>query len=166
MAFQRLIIRAHFMIKVSTIINAPIERCFDLSTSIDLHKISASKTHEEAIGGITSGLIKLNDTVTWRAKHFGIWHKMTVKITELERPNFFVDEMISGSFKYMKHKHEFKENGNQTIMTDYFDFASPLGPFGMLVDKLILNRYMIKFLIERNKVIKAFAESDKWMSVL
>ena len=49
-------------ITINTIINAPIQRCFELSTSIDLHKISASKTKEEAIGGITEGLIKLDES--------------------------------------------------------------------------------------------------------
>jgi len=40
-----------------------------------------------------SGLIGMNDSVTWRAKHFGVYQKSTSKITEFERPNYFVDEM-------------------------------------------------------------------------
>ena len=79
-------------IELYTLFDAPVERCFDLSTSIDLHKISASKTSEQAIAGVTEGLIKLNNTVTWRAKHFGIWHKMKVQITEYKKPDYFVDE--------------------------------------------------------------------------
>ena len=46
-----------------------LERVFDLSRSISLHKISSAHTNKEAIGGITSGLINKNETVTWRAKH-------------------------------------------------------------------------------------------------
>jgi ligand-binding SRPBCC domain-containing protein len=154
------------MIKIITKINAPINRCFDLSTSIDLHKISASKSKEEVISGRSEGLIILNETVTWKAKHFGIWHKMKVKISEYDRPNFFIDEMVNGRFKFMKHKHEFKSEGNLTIMIDYFDFASPLGILGKLVDKVILSKYMENFLLERNQIIKEFAETDKWKQVL
>ena len=153
-------------IELQTKINAPIERCFDLSTSIDLHKVSAIKTNEQAIEGVTRGLIKLNETVTWRAKHFGIWHKMKVKITAYNKPYNFTDEMIDGSFKFMKHKHEFESQGTETIMNDTFEFASPLGLLGELVDKLILKNYMTKFLMERNQVIKEFAESNKWKQVL
>ena len=153
-------------VTLKTIINAPIQRCFDLSTSIDLHKLSASKTKEEAIEGITEGLIKLHETVTWKAQHFGVWHKMKVKITEFDKPYYFVDEMIEGSFKYMRHKHEFEQKEDQTIMTDQFDFASPVGILGILVDKLVLRNYMANFLIERNKVIKEFAETDKWKQLL
>ena len=149
-----------------TQINAPVERCFDLSTSIDLHTLSTAQTNEEAIAGVTKGLIGLNETVTWRAKHFGIWHKLKVKITEYEKPNFFVDEMLEGSFKFMKHRHEFEQSENQTIMTDYFSFSSPLGILGKVVDKVFLKNYMTRFLIERNEVIKEFAESDKWKNVL
>jgi len=154
------------MIILKTKINAPIQRCFDLSTSIDLHKISTSKTKEQAIDGVTTGMIKLNETVTWKAKHFGLWHHMKVQITAFEKPNFFIDEMVTGTFKFMKHKHEFEQKNNQTIMTDYFDFASPFGILGTLVDTLFLNRYMTNFLIERNKVIKDFAETDKWKELL
>jgi len=149
-----------------TIINAPIERCFDLSTSIDLHKISASKSKEQAINGITSGLIKLNETVTWKAKHFGFWHKMKVEITEYEKPNYFVDEMIEGAFKSMKHRHEFKQTKNGTEMTDIFEFSSPFGFLGKIVDNYVLRNYMSKFIEERNCVIKEFAETSKWKQVL
>ncbi len=154
------------LIKLNTIIEAPVERCFDLSTSIDLHKISASKTKEKAIEGITEGLIKLNETVTWKAKHFGIWHRMKVKITEFDKPYYFVDEMINGSFKYMRHKHEFEQKGDQTIMIDQFDFGSPLGILGKIVDKVIMRKYMANFLSERNNIIKEFAETDKWKQIL
>ena len=124
-------------IKLTTEINAPVQRCFDLSTSIDLHKIPASKSKEQAIDGRTNGVIKLNETVTCKAKHFGLWHKMKIRITEFEKPNFFVDEMIYGTFKSMKHRHEFIQNGNQTIMIDTFEFSSPLGVLGKIVDNLI-----------------------------
>lgn len=153
-------------IVLHTKINAPVERCFDLSSSIDLHKISAFKSKEQAIDGVTEGLIKLNDTVTWRARHFGIWHTMKVEITEFEKPNYFVDEMVKGKFKFMKHKHTFKAEGEGTLMTDRFEFSSPLGLLGVLVDKMILVKYMTKFLKERNGVIKNFAETDKWVEVL
>lgn len=151
---------------LTTKIHAPIERCFDLSTSIDLHKISASQTNEKAIDGITEGLIQLNQTVTWKAKHFGFWHKMKVKITEYEKPNYFVDEMVKGTFKFMHHKHEFAQHQKLTIMKDTFTFSSPFGFIGRLVDKLFLDQYMTDFIKKRNLEIKKFAESEKWKEIL
>ena len=147
-------------IELTTIINAPIEKVFDLSRSIDLHMESTKQTGEQAIAGRTGGLIELSETVTWRAKHFGIWQNLTSEITEFDHPNLFVDEMVSGAFKSFRHEHRFTALGDQTIMTDIFEFESPLGILGRLFNKLILVRYMTKLLRKRNRVIKDEAEKS------
>lgn len=153
-------------IKLETEINAPQKIVFDLSRSIDLHKISTKETNEEAIAGVTSGLIGKNQSVTWRAKHFGIYQNLTSKITEFKFPDYFVDEMEKGIFKRFRHEHLFKEFENKTIMVDVFDYESPLGILGKIADKLFLEKYMKSLLEKRNETIKDFAESDKWRKVL
>ena len=154
------------IITLNTTIQAPIQRCFDLSRSIDLHKLSTADTHEEAIAGVTSGLIDLNETVTWRAKHLGIYQTLSTKITELESPTFFVDEMISGAFQRFRHEHHFAAMDKSTCMTDIFDYTAPMGRLGKLADLIFLKRYMTKLLQRRNAVIKEMAESDSWKSFL
>ncbi|WP_339812632.1 SRPBCC family protein [uncultured Imperialibacter sp.] len=154
------------IIQIKMVIEAPIDRCFDLSRSIDLHKISTSHTGEEAIGGVTSGLIGLSETVTWRARHFGIRQTLTTRITELDYPNFFVDKMVKGAFKRFRHEHHFKDLGGKTEMRDYFDYESPLGILGRMFDFVVLRKYMQDLLEQRNLVIKEYAESDKWKKVL
>ena len=151
---------------LKTLINSKIEICFDLSRSIDFHKISTSKTNEKAIDGKTSGLIDIDETVTWEATHFGIRQKLTSKITEFERPNYFVDMQIKGIFKSLIHLHKFEKKEHGILMTDIFEFESPLGVIGRIFNKLILTDYLKKFLLERNRMIKEFAENDKWKLVL
>ena len=151
---------------LETFINAPVERVFDLSLSIDLHQVSAEKTNEKAIAGKTSGLIGLNETVTWRARHFGIYQELTVQITKLERPFMFEDKMLKGTFAKMEHIHSFAKEGNGTKMTDVFVFESPLWIFGKMADRIFLESYMRKFLITRNKTIKRIAESEEWRKLL
>jgi ligand-binding SRPBCC domain-containing protein len=153
-------------IELRTEINAPKEIVFDLSRSIDLHKISTEHTNEEAIDGITSGLIGLNESVTWKAKHFGIYQILTSKVTEFDRPNFFADEMVKGAFKSFKHEHHFTDLNGGTLMTDYFDYESPFGILGKLADKLFLLNYMTDLLAERNRIVKDFAETDKWKKII
>lgn len=84
-------------IEIQTVIKAEIRVVFDLARSIDLHKVSTEKTNEEAISGKVSGLIGLGESVTWRAKHFGIYQKLTSKVTDFDMPNYFVDEMVKGA---------------------------------------------------------------------
>ncbi len=100
---------------IETLINAPIERCFDLSRSIDLHTDSMKHTGEKAIAGRISGLIELGETVTWEAKHLGIRQTLTSKITEFDNPNYFVDEQVSGAFKSIRHEHRFVQQGRTNI---------------------------------------------------
>lgn len=145
-------------IKTDMLINAPREICFDAARDIDLHTQSTSQTNERAIAGVTSGLIELNETVTWEAIHFGIKQKLTVRITEFDFPNRFVDEMEKGAFKRFYHVHEFTEKQNGTLMIDTFDYTSPLGLIGKLADRMFLERYMKEFLVMRNRFIKKVAE--------
>lgn len=146
-------------IQIFTIINAPIETVFNLSRNIDIHLLSTHQTNEKAIAGRTSGLIELNETVTWRAKHFGFYLKHKSIIPELDFPVYFVDEMLEGSFKSFRHEHSFKfENGN-TIMTDAIFYETPFGIFGKIFDRLILEKYMTSFIKKRNAIIKELAEN-------
>ena len=153
-------------IELKTEINAPIERCFLLSLSVDLHTMSTQETNERAIAGVTSGLMKLNDVVTWRAKHFGIYQNLTSRIAEYNSPTYFVSEMVEGAFKKLHHQHIFEFSNGTTTMIDIFVFEAPLGFLGELFSKLVLKNYMKGFLIKRNNTIKQVAESNSWKKLL
>ncbi len=147
-------------IRLTTLISAPIEQVFDLARDIDAHMESTSKSKERAVAGVTSGLIGMGETVIWEARHLGIKQRLMVKITEFDSPNMFVDEIVSGAFQSMKHTHRFQTKGECTEMIDEFIFESPLGILGKVANKLFLRRYMEKFLIERNMILKRMAESS------
>jgi ligand-binding SRPBCC domain-containing protein len=147
---------------LSTKINAPIEQAFNLARSIDLHKATTTGTKEEAIAGRTEGLMQLNETVTWRAKHLGVTQQLTVKMVDMEKPYYFRDTMLKGTFKSMSHLHRFEKIGeSSTLMTDRFEYASPLGILGQFADWLFLKRYMTNFLINRNDGLKNVAENNE-----
>lgn len=124
------------------------------------------KTNEKAIAGKITGLIKLNEFVTWQAKHFGISQELTSKITAFKKPFHFRDEQLKGPFSFIKHDHYFEEVDGYVIMKDIFNFQSPFGLIGKIVDKLIPTKYLKKLLIERNNVIKDYAETEKWKLAL
>jgi ligand-binding SRPBCC domain-containing protein len=153
-------------IHLTTFISAPIERVFDLSRSINLHKISTAHTNEEAIAGVTTGLINKNETVTWRAKHLFKTRQYTSIISEMQSPIFFIDEMQKGDFKSLRHEHHFKQVDNGTIMIDVLNFESPYGIIGKWFNKIYLKNYLQKFIIQRNVVIKEYAETEKWKAIL
>jgi len=158
-------------VTLQTKIHAPIKRCFDLSRSLDLHTESTAETGEQAITdgtptGRISGLINLGETVTWRARHFGIWQTLTSRITAYEAPVYFCDEMQKGAFKSIRHEHHFRQEEGWTLMTDIFHFESPLGFLGQLCNWLVLTPYLEGFLRRRNQLIKEVAETDQWQRFL
>jgi len=153
-------------IHLTTFISAPIDRVFDLSRSINLHKISTAHTRETAIAGVLTGLINENETVTWQAKHLFKQRQFTSKITEMSRPDSFTDEMIKGDFKSFRHQHHFKKTNNGTIMIDLLEFESPYGVLGKLTNRFFLKNYLEKLLVKRNQVIKEYAETMKWKAIL
>ena len=153
-------------IHLTTFIAAPVERVFDLSRSIDVHKKTMAHTDEQAVAGTTSGLIQENETVTWKAKHLGKIRVMKVKISSMLPQQSFTDEMLNGDLKQMKHEHHFKPIKNGTLMIDLFSFESPYGIAGRVANYVFLQRYFRRLLERRNQFIKDFAESDKWKFLL
>jgi ligand-binding SRPBCC domain-containing protein len=123
-------------------------------------------TREEPIAGITSGLIDLDQSVTWRARHLGKNRILKTKIVKLQRPHLFTDEQVVGDFSHMEHEHHFRAVDNGTIMIDIFNFSAPFGRIGMIFNQLVLKKYISRLLEKRNKVIKEYSESEKWVFIL
>jgi ligand-binding SRPBCC domain-containing protein len=147
-------------IRLETVIAAPAGECFGLALSVDAHTASMRRSGESAIDGVTSGIMKLGDTVTWRARHFGIVFRMTSAITEYQYPSCFVDEQLHGPFRRWWHEHTFTATANgKTVMTDVVQFQSPLGRLGCLADRLVLDRYMPHLLRQRNAWLKTTLEA-------
>jgi ligand-binding SRPBCC domain-containing protein len=154
------------VIDITTEIEAPVERVFDLSRSVDLHAASTTHTGERAVGGVTSGLMALGQEVTWRARHFCIWQHLTSRITAFEPPRHFRDSLVRGAFRRFDHDHFFSQRGEFTLMRDVFDFQSRLGILGRLAEFLFLTRYLRRLLVTRNAAIKTAAETNQWRRYL
>jgi len=74
--------------------------------------------------------------------------------------------MVAGAFKSMKHDHEFLEHPTGTQMKDRFEFQSPIGILGKIVDQLFLRAYLERFLVHRNVILRKLAESKEWSHYL
>lgn len=142
-------------------IDSDLETCFDLARNIDFHTESLSHTCEKAVAGVSSGLIAMDESVTWQANHFGLNLQLTSKITQFNRPHSFRDSMVQGPFRRFDHDHLFETKANKTIMTDIFDYESPFGIVGIVADKIFLEKYMTNLLLKRNELLKKAAEKPE-----
>jgi ligand-binding SRPBCC domain-containing protein len=154
------------LIQLTTTIDAPVQRCFDLARSIDFHEKTTAETYEKAIAGVTFGLISKGEQVTWRAKHFGVYQNLTSVISEMEAPFYFEDRMLKGAFKSIRHKHFFKEEDGKTVMKDEFEFEAPGWIIGKLFSRWFLSGYLKGFIEQRNQMLKNALESTEWKKYL
>lgn len=146
------------IITLITFINAPKQIVFDACRNIDLHQQSTSKSKELAIAGVTSGLINLNETVTWKGKHFGLYLTHKSIITEMNLYSNFTDKMVVGKFKSFQHDHFFIEVNGCTMMKDQIQYEVPLSILGKVFDNYVLKKYLTRFITERNQFIKKLVE--------
>lgn len=145
--------------RLETLIDAPIERVFDLARDIGAHERSMAATRERAIAGRMSGPIEAGETVTWRARHFGLWWTLTSRITDVHASTTFADEQEAGPFAWFRHRHTFRSVPGGTLMIDDWEHEAPFGPLGWLADRLVLRRYMRRLLQIRNAALRCEAEA-------
>jgi len=150
-------------IKSTTIVQAPMERCFCLAVSIDLQMAATGHT---AIAGVTKGLIGAGDTVTWQGRSMG--RKVTHQsVIDVWRPHtYFRDIMVEGEFLSYEHDHHFAPLNDTTRIRDEIRFITPKGLLGKLAERFFLREEIGTMLRQRNALIKKAAESDLWHAFL
>jgi ligand-binding SRPBCC domain-containing protein len=152
-----------FRIKESIHINAPIDRCFLLSTSIE---IVAQTLAMHPVSGQTSGLITTGSQLLWRGWKFGLpaWHETF--ITRYDAPDFFQDTMGRGMFRHFQHDHRFEDIDGRTLLIDIVRFSMPLGPLGRLVGKYVVVPHVLATMQKRFALLKRLAEGEEWRRYL
>ena len=148
-----------FRLKESIHVNAPIDRCFLLSTSIALVEQTIGL---KPIRGKTSGLIVGGDRLVWGGWKFGIPARHETLITGYDRPTFFQDSMGRGYFETFQHDHRFQEVDGYTLLIDVVRFALPFGPAGKLVGKHIVVPHVLGLMLQRFRLLKRIAEGPDW----
>lgn len=148
-------------ITVETLINAPIESCFDLARDVEAHIASTAGSGERAVAGVTTGRLEHGEQVTWQARHLSLRWRLTSRITEFDRPRRFVDEQVHGPFRSWWHEHLFESAGSVTNMIDLVRYQLPLGPIGRLAGRLYLDRYLTDLIKRRAASLKTMAEEPE-----
>ena len=146
-------------IVIDTFIKAPVEVCFDLALSVEAHAESAAFSGERVVEpGRLTGTLQSGDMITFEGKHFGVRQRFSARIGAMDRPRFFVDDMVKGIFKRLNHVHEFHSHEGGTLMRDILEWEAPLGVLGRIADRLFLRRHMTWFVATKQSHLKVMAE--------
>jgi ligand-binding SRPBCC domain-containing protein len=149
-------------IVIETIIAAPAERCFDMARDVATHEESAAFSGEKLVPpGRLEGTLELGDLVAFEGRHFGLRQTFVARIIEITPPRRFVDEMVKGAFRRLRHEHEFLPHAEGTLMRDILEWESPLGPIGRLADALFVRKHMTWFVTMKQRELKRLIERQK-----
>ena len=148
-----------FRLKESIHVNAPIDRCFLLATSIALVQ---QTLRLKPVEGKTTGLIVGGDQLIWRGWKFGLPAMHETLITGYDRPNFFQDTMGRGYFRKFQHDHLFEDIDGRTLMVDVVKFSMPFGPVGRVIGKQVVVPHVMGLLLARFNLLKRIAEGSDW----
>ena len=148
-----------FRLKETMHVQAPIDRCFLLSTSIALVEQTIGM---HPVTGKTTGLIENGDRIVWRGWKFGLPAMHETLITGYERPTFFQDTMGRGYFRSFQHDHHFEEVDGYTLLVDIVRFSMPLGALGKAVGKHVVVPHVLGLMLDRFNRLKRIAEGPDW----
>lgn len=96
--------------------------------------------------------------ITYKVKPLlGIPLLWVTEITHVRDRAFFVDEQRFGPYRIWHHQHHFRPVQGGVEMTDIVDYKLPLGPLGVLMEKLLVGK-MLKGIFEyrRQRLVELF----------
>jgi ligand-binding SRPBCC domain-containing protein len=141
-------------IRLTTWVNAPVERCFLLATSRDF----SSSSHANGGHAAAQGSLGLGDQVGWKAGN-----RSYVSRVDAIRPyNYFREVMVAGIFSHFEHDHHFARMDDGTRVRDEIRFSTRLGPLGRAFEMTVLRTALGRMLVSRNTELKRLAESSEW----
>jgi ligand-binding SRPBCC domain-containing protein len=153
-----------FDIRDEITIHAPLERCFLLSTSVE---IVERELRMHPVRGRTAGLIEGGDTVLWKGRRFGLPQFHESLIEEFRPCQFFRDRMIAGRFRAFEHDHSFDLLPDGSVhMHDEVRFTMRWGWLGEMLGVLLLGPDIRRLLRRRFRLLKRIAESEEWRSYI
>jgi ligand-binding SRPBCC domain-containing protein len=149
-------------IRLTTWVNAPMERCFRLATSAEFNS-AAGSTAAHAAG---SEELQVGDTLVWHSWRWGLRLSHTSRIDQLRPFTYFREVMVEGGFRKYDHDHHFAPMDDGTRMRDEVHFVAPMGPVGVVLARVLLRKYVMRLIAERHSRIKQTAESSEWRKYL
>lgn len=153
-------------IHLTTFIQAPVERVFDLSRNLTLRKKSLRPGKEQILSSSGDSFLHAGETITLRARHFGKTREITARVTALDQPLHFTEEQVKGDLKTYRHEYYFKPTDNGTILIDLLECEGPRDLLGSIASAFLLKAYLETMLRKKNELLRQYAETEKWKAVL
>jgi ligand-binding SRPBCC domain-containing protein len=84
----------------------------------------------------------------------GIWIPWVSEIKALREGESFVDDQVSGPFKFWHHRHSFEEVEGGTVVRDLIHYSVGFGPFGEIARKLVVKNQLNEMFRHRRTTLE------------
>ena len=84
----------------------------------------------------------------------GFWIPWVSEIKALKKGESFVDDQISGPFKFWHHRHSFEETSGGTIVKDLIHYSVGFGIFGEVARALVVKNQLANMFKHRRLVLE------------
>jgi ligand-binding SRPBCC domain-containing protein len=150
------------IIRLTTWIDAPADRCFNLATSAEFHPILAKPfARTVPAGGIPNRELTTGDRLIWPGRYLGLQLRYTTRIDLMRPCDYFREVLDTGCFHQFEHDHHFTPLNDGTRMRDEIRFTIPAGLLGPMTAPLA-RRYLVSRINLRNAILREVAESGSW----
>ena len=83
------------------------------------------------------------------------------EITQVRKPDYFVDEQRVGPYRVWHHEHSFRAlDQNRTEIRDVVHYVPPLGPLGAVINALVIRRQLARIFDFREEQLARMTLAD------
>lgn len=152
---------AFYQFKKTQKIPASIEQVWDfISSPGNLKKITPEYMGFDITSGDLPEKMHPGMIISYKVSPVaGIKSTWVTEITHVRENEYFVDEQRIGPYSMWHHEHIIEPVENGVLMTDIVSYKPPLGFFGAIANKLIIQKKLKEIFDYRTKaVIEIFGE--------
>ena len=84
----------------------------------------------------------------------GIWLPWVSEIKSVKEGESFVDDQVSGPFKFWHHRHSFQEVEGGTLVEDLIHYSVGFGVFGEIARALVVKKQLENMFSHRRTVLE------------
>jgi ligand-binding SRPBCC domain-containing protein len=118
----------------------------------NLPQITPDWVHFQVVS-LEAAPLRAGTTNEYRIRWLGVPLRWRSIIPEFENPRRFVDEQVSGPYRYWRHEHTFTVVDGGTDVRDIVDYALPFGPLGSAIHALIVRRQLNEIFDHRERAL-------------
>jgi ligand-binding SRPBCC domain-containing protein len=139
----------------SVTVSAPLEDAFRFfADPRNLPQITPAWVRFEVVH-LEAAPLRAGTTNEYRIRWLGVPLRWQSYIPEFEELRGFIDEQVSGPYRYWRHEHIFAAFDGGTEVRDIVTYALPFGPIGSAVHALIVRRQLNEIFDHRERALRS-----------